>query len=197
MTEQLSDYQLDLLKEIINIGGGHAATSIAQMVDRRIDMGLPLTKKMSFTEVFQSSLPEEAIVKAIFIEVTGAAEGMFLCAMEGGEAERIIAMVMNGRPADREMATSALSEFVNILANSYLMAVAQFLEIQVQTSVPVIVEDMFGALLTSAYLEEYQFDDHILVIKNEFFNTMEKMEFSLYFIPRAGMMNVLLDKISY
>lgn len=196
MTANYSDLQLDFLREIINVGGGHAATSIAQMVDRRIDMSFPLTARMGFAEVFHSFLPEETLIRAVFIEVTGAAEGLFLCAIEEEEAQRIVEMVMDGQPADEEMAASALSEFVNILANSYLMAVAQLLEVEVQTSVPVMVADMFGALLTSAYLESHQFDDQVLVIKNEFFNTREKMEFSLYFVPKAGILDALLNKIS-
>lgn len=39
-----TDLQLDGLREIINIGGGHAATSISMMVNRTIDMRVPELK---------------------------------------------------------------------------------------------------------------------------------------------------------
>ena len=35
------EMQLDVLKEVMNIGGGNAATSISSMVNKTIDMKVP------------------------------------------------------------------------------------------------------------------------------------------------------------
>lgn len=193
MSEKYSPFQLDMLKEIINIGGGNAATSIAKLVGKRIEMDVPVVERLNFTEVFSQFLPEDTLVKAVLIEVSGAVEGIFLYVTEMQEGEKIIDTLLEGRTAEEPLLVSALCEFVNILANSYLNAVSQFLEVEVMGSVPLLVEDMFGALLTSAYLEEYQFDETLLIIKNEFYNKSEKLEFSLYFIPRAGNLSTLLQ----
>ena len=43
--------QIDCLKEVVNIGGGNAATSLSKMLDKPIDMTVPIIKVLSYEEV--------------------------------------------------------------------------------------------------------------------------------------------------
>lgn len=47
----VSDMHLDVLKEVGNIGAAHAATSLSQMVDRKIEMHVPSVKLVYFSMI--------------------------------------------------------------------------------------------------------------------------------------------------
>ena len=47
----LDSFQLDVLREIGNIGAGNAATALAKLVDKKIDMKVPRVNVMKFSEV--------------------------------------------------------------------------------------------------------------------------------------------------
>ena len=48
LLEDLSNMQLDVLKEIGNIGAGNAATALAKMLDRKVDMNVPKVEILEF-----------------------------------------------------------------------------------------------------------------------------------------------------
>ena len=93
------------------------------------------------------------------------------------------------------MEYSAVSELVNIVVTSYLNALSRLLDISLFSSVPAITADMFGAILSYAYIENEQYDDQVMIIKNEFTYDGAKVDSSLYFIPRPGVLENLFQKI--
>ncbi len=64
------------------------------------------------------------------------------------------------------------------------------------TSVPIIIEDMFGAIMSSVYLEQNQYDDSIMIIKNEFYYLGDRLESSLYFVPKPGIIEKMLTALT-
>ena len=48
---QLSDMHIDVLREIGNIGAGNAATSLAGLLNRKIDMKAPVVRIMDIANV--------------------------------------------------------------------------------------------------------------------------------------------------
>lgn len=196
MSEKFTKEQLDILKELINIGGGNAATSIAQMIETRVHMDLPTLEKMNYEEIFTEIMPEEQIVKAVIVRVGGSLEGMFLFVIENEEIEILLEKLLKKEISDKELCDSAIREFVNILVNSYLNALSTFMNQRFYSSVPLVVEDMFGALLSSAYLEEEQYEEEFYIIKNEFLLNGNKLESSLYFVPKVGILEKFLSEMT-
>jgi chemotaxis protein CheC len=66
-----TDLQLDGLREIINIGGGHAATSISMMVNRTIDMRVPEVEILSYDKLYEQILSENEEVYAVVSQILG------------------------------------------------------------------------------------------------------------------------------
>ncbi len=48
--------QIDALKEIINIGGGNAATSMSEITGRSISVKIPRVEVLSYSEIFDREL---------------------------------------------------------------------------------------------------------------------------------------------
>lgn len=97
-------------------------------------------------------------------------------------------MMPAGIGYSESLAESALKELVNILVHSFLNAIIKLLDIQLSTSVPLLTKDMFGAIMSSVYLEEGQYEDSIMIIKNEFCYAGDRLESSLYFVPQPGVL---------
>lgn len=191
MSNNFSPFEIDIMKEIINIGGGNVATSISKLIEKKVHMNLPIITQLTYNEIFETLMPAEEIVKAVQMEVDGAIKGQFLLLVDETN-------IMQFSPEDRrliqneELANSAFCELANILVNQFIQAVASLFDVPLVTSVPYLAEDMFGSLLSSAYLEEFQYDDQIWVFKNEYWIENEKWDSSLYFVPQDGILEKFL-----
>ncbi|MBC9824507.1 chemotaxis protein CheC [Carnobacterium inhibens] len=192
-----SAVELDVLKEVINIGGGHAATSLSQLIEKPVHMTVPVIEMMEYADVYEQIMPEEAVIKAVIIKMMGDAEGVFLFTVDQQVSETIVAMMLpENTPYSEDLANSALQELVNILVNSFLNAVMKLMDANLVTSVPIIIEDMFGAIMSSVYLEQSQYDDSIMIIKNEFYYLGDRLESSLYFVPKPGIIEKMLTALT-
>ncbi|AGY82364.1 chemotaxis protein CheC [Carnobacterium inhibens subsp. gilichinskyi] len=192
-----SAVELDVLKEVINIGGGHAATSLSQLIEKPVHMTVPVIEMMEYADVYEQIMPEEAVIKAVIIKMMGDAEGVFLFTVDQQVSETIVAMMLpENTPYSEDLANSALQELVNILVNSFLNAVMKLMDANLVTSVPIIIEDMFGAIMSSVYLEQNQYDDSIMIIKNEFYYLGDRLESSLYFVPKPGIIEKMLTALT-
>ncbi len=192
-----SAVELDVLKEVINIGGGHAATSLSQLIEKPVHMTVPVIEMMEYADVYEQIMPEEAVIKAVIIKMMGDAEGVFLFTVDQQVSETIVAMMLpENTPYSEDLANSALQELVNILVNSFLNAVMKLMDANLITSVPIVIEDMFGAIMSSVYLEQNQYDDSIMIIKNEFYYLGDRLESSLYFVPKPGIIEKMLTALT-
>lgn len=193
---EFSPMELDVIKELANIGGGNAATAISQLVGKFINMSVPTIEILDYNEVYGKIMNEDQPVVAVSMRMMGTGSGNFLFVCTEENAEKLVKMMLPPDfPLDEEMEYSALSELVNIVVTSYLNALSRMLDINLISSVPAITVDMFGAILSYAYMESEQYDDQVMIIKNEFLYDGAKVDSALYFIPRPGVLASLFKII--
>lgn len=191
-----SSLQLDVLKELANIGGGNAATAISQMVGKFVNMNVPTIDILDYNEIYEKIMAEDTEVVAVSMRVLGEQSGNFLFVTTPENAEILVKMMMpEGFHFSDELEYSAISELVNIVVTSYLNALSRMIDLSLISSVPALTVDMFGAILSYAYMENEQYDDHVMIIKNEFTYDGAKVESSLYFIPKPGVLDSLFNQI--
>ncbi len=190
-----TDLQLDGLKEIINIGGGHAATSISMMVNRKIDMRVPEVEILSYEKLYQQLLAENEEVYAVVSQILGDVRGVFLFVLTNPAADKMTEFMVGTTEFDEEVKASAVNELTNIVSNSFLGAIGKFLGNQLISSLPIIQYDYFGAIISSVYMALNQFDDQIMVIRNEFTYDEDRLEASLFFIPETGGIEKILTTL--
>lgn len=192
MSSEFNTIQLDALKEVINIGGGNAATSLSQLINKPVQMTVPVIEVMNYEDLYQQVMSEETIVDTVMTRMLGQAEGVFmLVGLEEDMNHLASIMLPSAAEPDPEMIDSALKELANILVNSFLNSVTKLLDVNVLTSIPLLTRDMFGAIVSSVYMESGQYDDTILILKNEFYYMGERMEAALYFVPKPGVLEKL------
>lgn len=194
MPSEFSTVQLDALKEVINIGGGNAATSLSQLINKPVHMTVPIIEVMAYEDMFEQVMSEDTMIDAVLTKMFGQAEGVFLLVgLEEDMNHLASIMLPENSKTNPEMLDSAMKELANILVNSFLNAVTKLLDINLLTSIPLLTRDMFGAIVSSVYMETGQYDDTILILKNEFYYMGERMEAALYFVPTPGVLDKLFS----
>lgn len=190
-----SKIQLDALQEIINVGGGHAATSLAQLTSQRIEMNIPDIKVLTYQEIFDNYIDANAEVYAVYNQIEHDLDGAFLLVVSH-ETSKLLVQLMTGQDvANQELTESTLNELGNIISNSFLRAMGEMMGLQIQASLPTLFDDVFGAVLTSTYMALEQYDEQILVIRNEFKYAKQNLDASLFFIPKSGNLEKIFDAL--
>jgi chemotaxis protein CheC len=192
----LNNLQIDVLREIGNIGAGNAATALARMLNKKIDMEVPKVKILEFKDVNEILGDADTIVVGILLHVTGDLAGniMFILDMR---AAKVLVNILMGKPIDEdgdfsEMEISALKEIGNILAGSYLSALSTLTNLRIMPSVPDIAMDMAGAILSVPAIEFGKIGDTVLYIETEFSEGSTRVVGDFFLVPDIESYDVLL-----
>ena len=78
---ELSPTQMDVLREIGNVGAGNSATALSQIINRRIDMTVPNVSIVPIGDVPELIGGPDAMVAGVFLRVYGQAPSNILFIM--------------------------------------------------------------------------------------------------------------------
>jgi chemotaxis protein CheC len=158
--------QLDAIREVVNIGAGHAATNLSALTGLTVMISVPRIQFVPGDETSQT-IPGTGPLVVIGVPIEGISD-------EGGErasliltvetALRMVALMLRRDPSAHvavgELERSALSEMGNIVCAAYVGVLGSFLGKGVMIGTPVLQE--IGR-------DELDHDDHDgLVIETDF-----------------------------
>lgn len=170
--QDVNDIYFDVLKEIGNIGAGNATTAIASMLQLRLNMSVPKVQLLTFPELGSAIGSEEEQVVGIFLEVGADITGsmMFVLTLESARflVNKLMMRDESYNEPFNEMDLSALKEIGNIIAGSYLNALASMTNLTITPSIPYISVDMAAAILSVPAIMFGQYSDNALLIQTEF-----------------------------
>ncbi|MEK0316018.1 chemotaxis protein CheC [Cohnella sp. 56] len=182
-----AEFKMDVLREVGNIGAGHAATALSRLLDKPVDMAVPKVSFIPFEEIADRVGGAEEIVVAIFLRVEGEAPGNMFFLMSQNQARALLQDLLSFELSDgsayTEMELSALSEIGNILAGSYLSSLADLTGLPLSPTVPAIAVDMAGAILSYGLLQFGTMGDEALLIDTTFLEDDRRAEGHFFFIP--------------
>lgn len=168
--DKFSQFKLDILKEIGNIGAGNAATSLSLLLNKPINMTVPSVRIASFDETMELAGGPEHVVAVVYLRMEGELEGSMFFVLSIQQAVGFI-QKMTGNPMFSfdyeqldEFSLSALQELGNIIAGSYLSALSDFTGMRISPSVPELGIDMAGAILGYGLVEFSQVGDFAIII---------------------------------
>ena len=168
---EIEQKQLDALREIGNIGSGHAATALSTMLNRRIEMSIPEVKAIEFEKAPMVIGHLEVPQAVIYVKVEGDASGKAVFFFPLESAEILVQALFGSNESfnlfDNEMAQSALKEVGDIMVSSFLIALTEFSGVPLQPSVPALAVDMVGAIFDAILLEDGILEDTVLFINTQ------------------------------
>lgn len=196
----LSNMHLDVLREIGNIGAGNAATALAKLLNRKIDMDIPRVKIMGFSDVSETLGGAELPVVGILLKVDGDLTGNIMFILKQQAAALLVNMLMGRDPGHEqqefsELEISALKEIGNILAGSYLSSLSTLTNLKIVPSVPDLAMDMAGAILSVPAIEFGKVGDTVLYIETEFSDGDERVVGDFFLVPDYDTYDVLLKAL--
>ena len=199
---ELGTLQLDGLREVANIGAGHAATALSQLTNRRIMVGVPQVKVLRIDEISEMIGTGEDVVAAVAMQMLGDLTGRTVQIFPKDTAERVAGILIGRDAVDfpegfGELEQSALKEVGNILGGAYLNALSDFLGLLLLLSVPGLAMDVTAAVLKSVFLEFQEDRDYVFVVETVF--NMDEAEQELHghflLVPDEASIDVLLRAI--
>jgi chemotaxis protein CheC len=168
---EFHEKEFDALKEMANIGAGHAATALSQLTNRRIMIDVPKVEICPL-EKAAASVGDGGVVAAVLMRVLGDVTGRSLLLFEKSLALQLADMLLS-----RELGTtkvfaefeqSALKETANILTGAYLNALSDMLGLMLIPSVPSLAIDLSSAILSTACLEFAYEREQVMILDTRF-----------------------------
>lgn len=196
---ELDEMFKDFMRELGNIGTGNAVNALSQLLNCPLEINTPNLRILPFQQLTEILTEAETPLAGIMVEVFKEVEGMFLFLLDETFTRQIVHLALGVEMWDfmslTEMEESLLLELGNIMCGSYIRALSQLLDIEMDVSVPQIKIDMGGAILTDAALCFLRTGDELLMIDNLF--RMDTGTFSgrILFLPEMDSLQVLLGKL--
>lgn len=170
--QEITDEEMDMLREAGNIASGNAMTSLSTLIDSTLDMSVAkvrIEKIQGLSEVLGDA---EEVIAGMLINVFGDLNAMLVLAFETESALSIVNRMLGKALVDLnelgEFEYSALCETGNILAGSYLSALNTFTGLKLDVSTPQMAVDMAGAILSYPAIEFVYNDNSMLFIETVF-----------------------------
>lgn len=198
--DNLTNYHIDILKEIGNIGSGNAITALSKLLNKKIDMDVPQVKVLGFNEISEILGSAEMLVVGILLSVSGDINGSILFVLKYEDAEKLVQFLINeylGMETDEftELQMSALKEIGNILAGSYVGALSTLTNLNLFQGIPEIAIDMAGAILSVPAIEFGKEGDNVLYIETKFKEGHTNITGDFFLIPDSGSYDTLLKAL--
>lgn len=167
----LNEMQLDVLREMGNIGTGNAAMALAEMLSTPIDISVPTVQILDYEAAMESMGGPETMIVGLLLSFDGDINGMIMFLLEKDFAHMMINTLMGEDtevfdPED-PVSNSALTEVGNIMAASYVNAIASMTNMRINLSVPDMSIDMLGAILSVPAIHYANISDKIIMIQNQ------------------------------
>ena len=197
----LRELQLDALREVANIGAGHAATALSQLTKRTIMIAVPEISVTRIEDVPELMGEADAPVAAVLMHMLGDLTGRTLLMIPENDA-RMLCDLLNKRDVGTTVVfdgleQSSIKEAANILGGAYMNALADFMGMMLLPSVPSLVIDLAGAVLTTAYLNFGHDRDFVLCVQTDFeFQEVEQtLTGQFLLLPDLASLKAIFDAI--
>jgi chemotaxis protein CheC len=196
----LQAIQLDALREVSNMGAGHAATALSQMTNTRIMIKVPRLQVVPLEEVPEVVGNPDQVVAAVLMHMLGDLTGRTLLIFPRNAAMRLAEILLHREPGSAqvfgELEQSAIKEAGNILSAAYMNALSDFMGLMLLPSVPSLVIDLLGAVLMTAYTNFGHERDVVFCIQTEFaMDGDQTVEGQFLLLPDLESLQIILRSI--
>jgi chemotaxis protein CheC len=191
----LNDLQRDALKEVGNIGAGHAATALSQLLNTTVKLSEPRIDVLKFRDLSSRIGAPDRTIAALHMYVRGEAPGQMIVLFDRDQSLEFVHVFIKRIIGDIQIfdsiADSTLKELGNIIAGSYLTALISLTGINLLPSVPTLsygtVQAAFRTLMSILP------DQDVFLIESQFLDTDRTVSGQFILIPETGSLQPLLS----
>ena len=202
---ELDTTQIDVLRELGNIGAGNAATSLSVMLDEGVGISVPEVKILDYNGVVNVVGAPEDLGVAIMIQFGGDVRGIVLFVLSYEDAMNIGDLLMGdsyqpdendeGSTSVSDMKLSTIKEIGNILGCSYLGSIGTMTGLNFEISVPYVAIDMVGAILSAPLLLFSIDNSKILLVEESFLTEKRSMKSHVILFADIESLNTIMGRL--
>ncbi len=195
--DTISGFELDILKELGNIGAGHAATSLSQMIGRIIELTVPKVNIVSISKIhtaLQNQLNGSDIVAGVFVSLNDLENeevGYIYILFPKNSSKALTSLLLGNNEESEEMLKSALIELGNILSSSFCNATAELLDTMLIPTPPGFAVDYVLALIESILPKIAEKSDNIILFEAQLKDESNSVSIMIMFIPDEKIMKCI------
>jgi chemotaxis protein CheC len=172
--KSMNQMHLDAIREIGNIGAGHAATALSTMLGCLVEIDVPKAELVSIYELSSYYDDPDASYTAVFAASADDASMNFMLLIKEEDVGKLVTLLvakqfgmqMELSAMSQEMVDSALGEIGNILLGSFLNSVNALLGVTSGISTPSVTHDMLASIVSVVSAMFGQYGDIALVTKS-------------------------------
>lgn len=199
-TMQLKENQLDALREMANIGAGHAATALSGMLGSTVMISVPRINVATLAEMPRIVSESEEPVAAVLLHMLGDLTGRTLLVFPRAAALRLAQLLLR-RPIVSsaefgKMEQSAINEVGNILSSAYMNALASCMGMMLLPSPPSLAVDVSSVVLMMTN-PQIAAEETILCVESEFLmkDSDERLRGLFLLLPDPASLTAILRAV--
>jgi chemotaxis protein CheC len=189
--DRITSDEMDALQEIGNIGSGHSANALAELLNRRIDMSLPrfnIIKAEEFSKVKWYNQSMDNKFAAISCKTEGDLNLDILIVMDQNTILGILQLMRSNKEKVEITELSALdrsliAEVGSILALHYLTAINTFLGTKSFPKAPSMVIDSTATILKNIGEHVIAISSKMLLVECDIFTSDTKLNPTVILVP--------------
>lgn len=190
---EYTELQIDALREVANIGSGHAAGDLSEMLSHSFSISVPRAVVTDIQASIELLGGAETEMSSVVIRVGGDVEAMLVAMFTPVQASNLCMLL--GIEADSDMGRSVLQEVGNVLACAYANVLAEMSGISFAVHPPDIMTDMLGAIVSSLVAATTRDIRNVLLIDSTIGVNDADAEMSVLFVPFDDGIDQLLQKL--
>ncbi|WP_074034680.1 chemotaxis protein CheC [Exiguobacterium sp. AT1b] len=194
----LSEFEQDLLKELGNIGSGHAATALSDMLAKPVNITVSSAEMEPISYLPDRVGGPERHVASVLLELDGEIRGMILILFAVEDAEQMVSTLI-GMPfsfqSGDELGQSAWEEVGNIMSGAYARALGDWLQTPIMIQVPATAIDMAGSIVEFVVTSVQPEEDAALYIDTTFMIDQKVSAGHVLFLPTHGSLKRIQERL--
>lgn len=197
--DDLNPMQIDVLREIGNIGSGNAASSLSEMLSQPVDISVPVVRILNCEQVVEALGGPEKLQVGLMFALKGDVTGMIMFLLNQEFAHTLLSTLVGTELSDNgevdEMGESAIREVGNIMAASYVNAMSALTDLTIDISIPDLCIDMAGSILSVPAIYYANISDKIIFIEDRFGNAAATSESHILMIPEVESLEKIMTNL--
>jgi chemotaxis protein CheC len=196
---EMTAIQMDALREIGSIGTGNAANALSDMIGCQVRIQMPEVRVMEYDEAIEWIGGPEEITAGVLVKMSGQMNGLMLSVQQlefvNLVLDHILGEHINSYMELGELERSALVEVGNIMISTFINALSNIADIQINLTVPAFAVDMQGAIMSVPMAEFGGQSNYIMTVGGDFICDQKKEPCRLLLSPDLRSLNLLMRKL--